>query len=90
MLHQLPVSGDTVGPVQQQPAVIFLTVGQHGSPLPSFKGEPRCVAFGNESAEELASKVWTAINADNKVSLFVRTIDIASGETDTAIINKHQ
>ena len=61
-----------------------------GSPLPSFKGEPRCVAFGNESAEELAGKVWTALNADNKVSLFVRTIDIASGETDTAIINKHQ
>ena len=61
-----------------------------GSPLPSFKGEPRCVAFGDESAEELAGKVWAALNADNKVSLFVRTIDIASGETDTAIINKHQ
>ena len=61
-----------------------------GSPLPSFKGEPRCVSFGDDRAAELAGKVWTALNADNKVSLFVRTIDIASGETDTAIINKHQ
>jgi len=61
-----------------------------GSPLPSFRGEPRCVALGDETARELADKVWCALNEDNKVSLFVRTIDLENGETDTAIINKHQ
>ncbi len=60
-----------------------------GSPLPSFRGEPRAVTFGDESAGELADKVWAALNGENKVSLFVRTIDLESGETDTAIVNKH-
>ena len=60
-----------------------------GNPLPSFRGEPKAIAFGDETAEELAAKVWAALNGDNKVSLFVRTVDLATGETDTAIINKH-
>ena len=61
-----------------------------GSPLPAFHGEPRAVSFGDDTAAELARKVWAALNQDNKVSLFVRTVELASGETDTAIINKHQ
>ncbi len=61
-----------------------------GSPLPAFHGEPRAISFGNETAGELAQKVWAALNKDNKVSLFVRTIELTSGKTDTAIINKHQ
>ena len=61
-----------------------------GDPLPAFIGEPRAVAFGNESAKELADQVWSALNEDNKVSLFVRTVELASGETDTVIINKHE
>ena len=61
-----------------------------GSPLPSFQGEPREVRFGDETAQELANKVWAALNEDNKVSLFVRTVDLTTGEAETAIINKHQ
>ncbi len=61
-----------------------------GSPLPSFRGEPRAVGLGDESAQALAGKVWNALNGDNKVALFVRTIDLASGKCDTAMINKHQ
>ncbi len=61
-----------------------------GSPLPAFHGEPRVIAFGSETAGELAQEVWAALNGDNKVSLFVRTIELTSGKTDTAIINKHQ
>lgn len=61
-----------------------------GDPLPAFTGEPRCLAFGSESAKELADQVWSALNEDNKVSLFVRTVELASGETDTVIINKHE
>ncbi|MDD6160502.1 MAG: inosine monophosphate cyclohydrolase, partial [Oscillospiraceae bacterium] len=59
-------------------------------PLPSFEGEPRPVAVTAPDAGTLANEVWTSLNADNKVSLFVRYIDLASGETDTVIINKHQ
>ncbi len=61
-----------------------------GSPLPSFRGEPKMAAFGDETAQELADKVWAALNEENKVSLFVRTVDLATGETDTVIVNKHQ
>ena len=61
-----------------------------GSPLPAFHGEPRAVSFGDDTAAELARKVWAALNEDNKVSLFVRTVALESGETDTAILNKHQ
>jgi len=60
-----------------------------GSPLPSFRGEPKCFALGDETAKELADKVWDGLDGDNKVSLFVRTVDLSSGKTDTAIINKH-
>ena len=61
-----------------------------GDPLPSFEGEPEQVAIPCATAKEFADLLWTNLNEDNKVSLFVRYIDIASGETDTVIINKHQ
>ena len=57
-----------------------------GDPLPSFEGEPRT----DETAATLADRLWNSLNADNKVSLFVRTIDLTTGQTDTAIKNKHQ
>lgn len=61
-----------------------------GDPLPSFEGEPEQVAIPALGTQKLADWIWTNLNADNKVSLFVRTIDLACGETDTVIINKHQ
>ncbi len=57
---------------------------------PSFEGEPRTVAIGNESADELAASVWNSLNQDNKVSLYVCTIDLATGERQQAIINKNK
>ena len=60
-----------------------------GDPLPSFEGEPRTVELGDETAAALADRLWNSLNADNKVSLFVRTIDLTTGQTDTAIKNKH-
>ena len=56
-----------------------------GDPLPSFEGEPRTVELGDETAAALADRLWNSLNADNKVSLFVRTIDLTTGQTDTAI-----
>ena len=61
-----------------------------GDPLPSFRGEPKTVSLGNEGVQALADQVWAALNADNKVSLFVRTVELETGKTETAIINKHQ
>jgi len=59
-----------------------------GSPLPSFEGEPERVILDAPSAQALADRMWTALNADNKVSLFVRYIDLENGETQDVIKNK--
>ena len=50
-----------------------------GSPLPSFEGEPKKVAIPND-INEFTDGLWNSLNADNKVSLFVRFIDLATGE----------
>ena len=59
-----------------------------GSPLPSFEGEPIPVTVSG-TIDEVAESVWNALNEDNKVSLFVRFIDIADGSYETRIINKN-
>ena len=63
-----------------------------GSPLPSFSGEPEKVAFTQEMTADIdtfGQRVWDALNEDNKVSLFVRFIDIADGTYETRIYNKN-
>ncbi len=65
------------------------TYQENLDPLPSFEGEPRKVVIGNADAKTWAEEIWTNLNADNKVSLYVSTIDLATGETDSVIINKH-
>ncbi len=59
-----------------------------GNPLPSFEGEPKLVDIPNDM-EEFANTVWNSLNDENKVSLFIRYIDIATGEYETKIINKN-
>ncbi len=60
-----------------------------GNPIPSFAGEPERVAVEAESARELAELLWENLNGDNKVSLYVSFIDLASGQADSVIINKN-
>ncbi len=60
-----------------------------GSPLPSFEGEPKLVEIGND-IDAFAQMLWENLNEENKVSLFVRYIDIATGEYQTRIVNKNQ
>ena len=60
-----------------------------GNPLPSFEGEPKLVAI-EDDMDAFADKIWNSLNADNKVSLFVRYIDIATGNYTSKIINKNQ
>ncbi len=59
-----------------------------GNPIPSFYGEPEEIALPN-TAEELADIVWTNLNEDNKVSLFVRCIPLDGSEPNEIIINKN-
>ena len=59
-----------------------------GSPLPSFEGEPIPVAIDCD-LRELAKKTWRALDADNKVSLYAREINISTGISQSLIINKY-
>ena len=59
-----------------------------GNPLPSFEGEPVTVGIDG-SIDDFTNGLWRALNEDNKVSLFVRYIDLETGKTDTRIINKN-
>ena len=59
-----------------------------GNPLPSFEGEPTLVDVP-DNMEDFADLVWNNLNNDNKVSLFVRYINIEDGSYETKIINKN-
>lgn len=60
-----------------------------GNPLPSFEGEPKLVAIPDDM-NEFAELLWNSLNEDNKVSLFVRYIDIETGKYESKIINKNK
>ena len=60
-----------------------------GNPLPSFEGEPKLVGISDD-IEEFTDMIWNSLNEENKVSLFVRYIDIATGQYETRIMNKNQ
>ncbi len=70
-------------------AHIIHTYAADGEPLPSYVGEPAPVTFDAPDARTLADQVWAGLNEDNKVSLYVSYIDLATGERDTVIVNKH-
>ena len=59
-----------------------------GNPLPSFAGEPKKVEIAGD-IDAFTQMVWKGLNEDNKVSLFVRYIDIATGKYETRIVNKN-
>ena len=60
-----------------------------GNPLPSFEGEPTLVALEGD-IDSFTKTVWENLNEENKVSLFVRYIEIATGKYETRIINVHE
>lgn len=64
------------------------TYQENVSPLPSFEGEPRRISITAETPDELAGALWENLNEDNKVSLFVRYTELATGDTEDVIINK--
>lgn len=60
-----------------------------GNPLPSFEGEPKLVGIDGD-IDTFTDKIWESLNEENKVSLFVRFINIETGTYETRIINKNQ
>ena len=60
-----------------------------GHPLPSFEGDPKGVEILDD-IDDFTELLWESLNEDNKVSLFVRYIDIATGTFETRIVNKNQ
>ena len=59
-----------------------------GNPLPSFEGEPEKIGIEGD-IDSFTDMLWTSLNEENKVSLFVKFIDIATGEAETRIVNKN-
>lgn len=60
-----------------------------GNPLPSFEGEPKLVLVPDD-INAFADMLWNSLNEENKVSLFVRYIEIATGKYESVIINKNK
>ena len=59
-----------------------------GTPIPSFAGEPEQVGIAG-GIDAFTDKTWQSLNADNKVSLFVRYIDLRTGAAQDRIVNKN-
>ncbi len=64
------------------------TYKSDGNPLPSFEGEPKPAGMMDE-IDAFTKLLWESLNEENKVSLFVRYIEIASGRYETRIVNKN-
>ena len=78
--YENPVAGE---------AHFIHTYMHDGNPLPSFEGEPKLVE-ALDNMEEFADLLWNSLNEENKVSLFVRYIDIETGNYETKIVNKNK
>ena len=59
-----------------------------GNPIPTFQGEPERVAIPND-INAFTEQIWNSLDADNKISLYVRYIDLATGESESKMINKN-
>lgn len=68
----------------------FIHTYKHdGNPIPTFEGEPERVSLPN-TASELAKDIWENLDEENKISLYVRYIDLKTGETENILINKNK
>lgn len=60
-----------------------------GNPIPTFQGEPERVKIPND-IDEFTNTLWNALNENNKISLYVRYIDLETGKEDNRLINKNK
>lgn len=59
-----------------------------GNPIPTFQGEPERMAM-RDDIDAFTEELWTSLNADNKISLYVRYVDLATGRAENRLVNKH-
>ncbi len=60
-----------------------------GNPIPTFQGEPERVIIPDD-IDEFTNALWNALDAENKISLYVRYTDLASGKEENRMINKNK
>ncbi|MBR6549383.1 MAG: IMP cyclohydrolase [Clostridia bacterium] len=60
-----------------------------GNPIPTFQGEPERI-FIPDDIDELTNDIWTNLNADNKISLYVEYTDLDNGQVTTRVINRYE
>ena len=60
-----------------------------GSPIPTFQGEPERMAVC-DSIDEMTDRLWTSLNESNKISLYVRYVDLTTGKTENRLVNKNR
>ena len=60
-----------------------------GNPIPTFQGEPERVAIP-DTLEDCVNQLWSNLNEANKISLYVRYTDLATGTWEERIVNKYQ
>ena len=65
------------------------TYQNDGDPLPSFEGEPERILIVDEDIDSFAGHIWESLDRENKVSLFVRYIEIGTGKYESRILNKN-
>ena len=75
-------------PIEGEARIIH-TYNDNGNPIPSFEGEPKTVTGIEGDIDTVTETIWNSLNADNKVSLFVRFVNRTTGETTTKIVNKN-
>ncbi len=68
---------------------IIHTYQGDGDPIPSFCGEPAAFGVGSD-LKSIGDGVWSALHAENKVSLFARFVSLETGEVETRLYNKNQ
>ena len=65
------------------------TYEKNGNPIPTFRGEPERVVIGND-IDAFTNEIWTSLNEENKISLYVSFTDLATGVEETRLINKNK
>lgn len=60
-----------------------------GNPIPTFQGEPERVAM-DDDIDAFATDLWNALDAENKISLYVRYTDLATGAVESRMVNKNK
>ena len=65
------------------------TYVRNGNPIPTFQGEPERVEIGND-LDEVTDEIWNSLDENNKISLYVRMIDLETGAAESRLVNKNQ